>query len=678
MARQKPPENAWANGELDRAARVASEINADAETQGRVTEMWRDAANKALISTAAAYRIGDPPTGRLIRPNNAEGWESECWQYYDTVGELHYVAGQNGRAVALARMFIAQYDDEGIPREVETGNAAALSRDLLGGETMSSELKFALGVQGMIAGQSLITVSDTDGWAVYSDQDFKIDNAELRRAASGGGKKGVSPYLVDRGGARKERLQNGTLVIHMWDRHPGRAWQVDSSTRPAMPYLRELCRLDEYVQSTLLSRIASAGILQVPQGASTAAPPGMDVPEGMDPLMHVLATVGQANITDPGTAAAVLPVLLTMPPGEALQHLTLDYPLTGVINEFRNLNLKRVAMSMDLAPEVMTGFSGVKYSNAEFIQDESTRTHIVRRVAAIASALTRAYVVPALGEEFLVRWDLAELEAKPDRSENAIQLYDRGEIDGDTLREATGLRDGQAPEGDELLRQIAYRAVTVNPALLPAMAELLGVTVPDSVTQITEQLTHPAGQADDATDSREQPAGTHPADTGGAEAAAQRTDKRHADAPPVPDLQPRTPTDNNAKTLAPRKPQPLVSDALVAACDVVVSGALGRAGAAWRKRKRSRVNATRSLETQAIYLEHPICGDRKQHETPQEHAIAAFGGRFSAVQRIAALHDCNPECLQATLVNYTAELIVERKPHCTNRLTETLGECVHA
>ncbi|MBN3585476.1 hypothetical protein JYB64_24105, partial [Algoriphagus aestuarii] len=108
--------------------------------------------------------------------------------------------------------------------------------------------------------------------------------------------------------------------------------------------------------------------------------------------------------------------------------------LTSVVNEFREMNLRRVAMSMDMAPETMTGFSGVKYSNAEFIQSESIRTHVVRRVAAIAAALTRAYVVPALGERYVVRWDLSDLEIKPDRTDAALALYDRGEIDGDTLR----------------------------------------------------------------------------------------------------------------------------------------------------------------------------------------------------------------------------------------------------
>jgi hypothetical protein len=666
----------WVTDELARAAQTAREINADAETTQRVNTMWKRAANASLVSSAESYRIGDPPTGRLIRPNNSDGWEAECWQMYDNVGELHYVAGQNGRSVAQARLYIAQYDDDGIPREVTKGEAASMSRDLLGGETLSADLKWALGVQGMISGQSLITVSDSDGWEVFSDQDFRIDKQEIKKASE----KGVSPYLVDRGGARKERLPKGTLVIHLWDRHPGRAWQVDSSTRPAIPYLRELCRLDQYVQSTLLSRIATAGILQVPQQAQTMAPPSVQVPDGMDPLMHMLATVGQANISDPGSAAAILPVLISMPPGESLEHIKLDYDLTPVVNEFREMNLKRVAMSMDMAPETMTGFSGVKYSNAEFIQSESIRTHVVRRVAAIASALTRCYVRPALGSEYLVRWDLSDLEIQPDRTQAALDLYDRLEIDGETLRLEAGLRKGTPPEGRELLRRLAINAVRENPELLATYAPLLGIEAPIHVHSEPATDTPEVDDTEGPAQIEQPSAGTPVVDDSPNTTPSPESPEPSSDTTTIPtsvvDTQPTPTPASAAPTPALEPSSPVVSHALVAACDVVVCGALGRAGAAWRKRQRSRVAATRGIDTQAIYLEHSLTADREPHETPHEHAEKLFGGNFAAVPRIAALYGANPSCLQATLCRYVTSLIVERKPHNLDRLADTIRECI--
>src|SRR3546814_4916094 len=59
----------------------------------------------------------------------------------------------------------------------------------------------------------------------------------------------------------------------------------------------------------------------------------------------------------------------------------------------------------------------------------------------IAGALTTGYLQPRLrasGVEDWANWvvwyDLSELTLRPDRSENALQLYDRLEIDGDALR----------------------------------------------------------------------------------------------------------------------------------------------------------------------------------------------------------------------------------------------------
>ncbi len=111
---------------------------------------------------------------------------------------------------------------------------------------------------------------------------------------------------------------------------------------------------------------------------------------------------------------------------------------------------------------------------------------------------------------------------------------------------------------------------------------------------------------------------------------------------------------------------------------MLVCAALGRAGATWRGRKRSRVNATRHVDTQALYLEQNLVGDREPHELPREHAEAMFGGRINGVSRVAALYNAQPECLQASLVRYTADLIVERRAHHPERLADALQECVNA
>lgn len=641
--------NHWldTSAELAAVATRARDTGITAREPARLDpDEWARDARHALVSASAAHRIGDPPTGRLIRPRNDQDWPKECWEFYDNVGELHYVATQNGRAVGRVRFYIAEYDDDGIPREVERGKAAALSRGLLGGEAQSAELKFAIGVQGIISGQSLLTVHEEDGWAVYSDQDFTLDQADLMQATA---KRGVSPYRINTGvGTGSERLKPKTLTIHMWDRHPGKVRSVDSSTRPALSYLRELCRIDEYVQATLLSRIATAGILQVPQNASIPPPPNAPTDDKTHPLSHYLGWLASQNITQPGSASGVTPLVIDVPEGEELKHLALDYPLTEVVNQFREMNLKRVAMSMDMAPEAMSGFAGVKYSNAEFIQDDQTRTHIMRRVNAVRAALTRHYVVPLLGDRFLVEADASDLEVKPDKSESAIALFDRGEIDGETLREETGLRDGKPPEDDTLLKWLAVRAATTNPSLLPALLPLLGVRQTIELPQLRQ--IEQGDPVSDANSTEPQP--------------ADQQDPRGATGP------------DQSGPGGVRGPQPLLSH-LVAACDVMASNALARVGTAWRKRKRTRVNASRGVENVAIYLApcFNLDADLGEDETRREHVANLVGG-FPGIPRVAALYGADAECVTATLTDYVTDLVCERRPHTPDAVADALADCV--
>lgn len=649
------------------AATVAGQVEKSLAHPPKPEDAPPPTARAPIVSTAAGYTIGDPPTGRIARPNQTEGWDKEVWAFYDATGELHYVAGQYGRAVSRARLFVAKYDEGGEPVEVKTGEAGRLNRELLGGEARRGDLLYLSAVQQFMTGQSLLTISDDDGWEAYSDQDFTLNRAAIRQAARG---RGVSPYKVDNGMGQQVPLAKGVHTIHMWDRHPGRAAAVDSSVRAGLPYLRELARLDQYVQALLLSRIALSGILQIPPGTEVVIPPELasaGIPQNEHGLMHVLAQIGVTNITNPGTASAVLPVLLQMAhPDQELKHLTLDTPLTGVVNEFRNINLKRLAMSMDMAPEAMSGFSDVKYSNAEWIQDESVQTHIVRRVQSFASALTSFWVVPALGDEYLCAYDVSDLESDKDQTDSAIALYDRGEIDGAGLRRKSGMKDAQPPEGADLVRQFAIRAITTNPTLFPVLAPLLGPEVRQQIDALSpEQRAALTNASDPAT-------GVEPQQIPDAAPPAL------PDAAPTGPTPVRGPQPINSIGVQDDRLVPAASAALVAACDVVVCSALASAGSRWRNRVRARAAKCRTADAATLYLLHPLCADRDPDQTPAEYAAGLVADRWPQVPRVAALHAADPTCLQATLVAYVAELIESQRPHHPADLAEHVADCVGA
>lgn len=671
---------------------------------------FRPSKMPALVAASESYCIGDPPRGRLIRPDSkeCEEWASECWEFFHHLGEVHYVATQYARAISRARFYIAEYDqdedkpegrrEDNVPREVSADSPVAeLSRGLLGGETCANEILFSLAVQQFVSGQSLLTITDVDEnestgvgqeWKTYSDRDFRVDNAQLKKTARG---EAVSPYKVDMGpDLKNQQLPKGTLTIHMWDRDPGFGWSVDSAMRAALPYMRELAHIDQYVQATLLSRIATAGILKLPAEAKIVTPQ-QGIPEGVDPLTHQMSQVAQVNISTPGTAAQVVPIMVWLPEGQDIEHISLDYPLNEMIINLRELDLNRIAMSLDMAPEVMSGFANIKYSNADFVNSQSIKTHIWQRVAAIASALTKHWVRPAIKKlnldpsKYLVRWDLSELEVKPDRSTNAIALYDRGEIDGETLRIETGIRDGRPPEGEELVRQIAYRAASIDPSLLQVIAPLLGIEIPQNLLFDQQQPVQELEEGFEAPDpgqgrrstflQMERPNNQVPAygptgqDPGFQNIRNPQTLRQGFYPQAIPTKGTRAPS-----RTADAAEEPEVPMTLVAACDIHVAQALARAGSAWRRKKKQRLVHEKD-EAVSLYLKHAITADRDSVQAPREYAMQ-LAGDLNGISRTAQLHGADPDCLYNSVMMFVSDLIVERTPYDQNNLAAAIKECV--
>jgi hypothetical protein len=78
----------------------------------------------------------------------------------------------------------------------------------------------------------------------------------------------------------------------------------------------------------------------------------------------------------------------------------------------------------------------------------------------------------------VVWYDLSELAVRPDKSGNAVLLYDRMEIDGDALRRETGFSDEDKPEGEELKEQALKRIIQALPSGAgSALSELIGEQV---------------------------------------------------------------------------------------------------------------------------------------------------------------------------------------------------------
>src|SRR5690606_40301036 len=86
--------SAWAAGddrlraELAAAAERVRQAGLSPDEARQVERYWEKARKRAVIATAASYRIGDAVSGRMVRPREGGDWQKEAWEYYHSCGDV--------------------------------------------------------------------------------------------------------------------------------------------------------------------------------------------------------------------------------------------------------------------------------------------------------------------------------------------------------------------------------------------------------------------------------------------------------------------------------------------------------------------------------------------------------------------------------------------------------------
>jgi hypothetical protein len=167
-----------------------------------------------------------------------------------------------------------------------------------------------------------------------------------------------------------------------------------------------------------------------------------------------------------------------------------------------------------------------------WISDESNlKVNVAPDAELIAQALTTGYLQPRLkasGVEDWASWvvwyDMSELTLRPDRSDDAVLLYDRLEIDGDALRRETGFDEGDKPTTEDQALRVILR--TDPQSALTALARLLGQQEPAPATAPVEQPTATAPEPAPPAEDRSPPDQTTAREAAAREAAAQARAER--------------------------------------------------------------------------------------------------------------------------------------------------------
>jgi hypothetical protein len=279
----------------------------------------------------------------------------------------------------------------------------------------------------------------------------------------------------------------GGHVFRVWRPHKRWYHLADSSARSARATMRELELVNRHILAQYLSRLASAGIWFLPNEVDF--PVREEFADMPNPIMAEIVELARLAIAEPGTASAVIPLLMQMP-GEWIKtvadsHLDFTLKIDEKIIEKRDSAIKRLATQVNIPAEVLLGMGDVNHWGAWQIEEGALKTTIAPDAELIANAVTTAYLQPRLaagGEQdtgrFVVWYDMSELTMRPDRSDDAVLLYDRQELSGDALRRETGFDEADKPTGADLLDQALKLVLRTLPdAALTALRELTGATL---------------------------------------------------------------------------------------------------------------------------------------------------------------------------------------------------------
>lgn len=627
--------------------------------------------HNALVASAAVMAQHPDSMGKM----RSADWQNDAWGFYDTVGELRFAVGWLANGMSRVNLVAARHPefqgDE--PSAIEVPDPADGGAELTPIEAMAVDLVSAMaggpeGQGAMLAQLSIYLSVPGVGYLLMEatpnplldpldDPAYREPTDELppspdetwtwRMLSADELRVQGDVYEVADGPSSWRPVLPEHVLVRVWRPHPRRQWEPDSPCRAVLGVLRQISLLDEHVQATAQSRLAGAGILVLPTEVefapilnnTAATPPASaeagDQPVVEDPFTETLVTVMTVPIGDRGSASAVVPLVVRVP-GEyvdKVNHITFWSEFQDNVLPLRNSAVERLALGIDLPPEVLTGMAGMNHWGAWQVEETAITLHIEPQAETMCEAFTIGYLQPALraagfseadADEFIVWYDTTDLTTRPDRSADAISVYDRLQLSAAALRREAGLSEDDAPDQAEFRQRVLLQAAAGAPTLAPMMLAEAGLMAPAVADAVA------AAPAD-------APAPGAPAPP-----------------PPPPDQGP---------------PERQSLAATLEACDALVHRALERAGT----RLQSRVGRKSNGGAATVTCPDPALLHTMVKATDHASLDTLLANAWTRVPDIAERLGYDAESLTHTLDAYTRALIATGHAHDRDRLADALG-----
>jgi hypothetical protein len=428
--------------------------------------------------TAAVQMISSNKDLNIFRPISYDGWQDEAWAFYEGLGEFSYGVSWFSEALSRCRLNVAEVSPGGDePQVLTSGPAVDLIEQLAGGPAGQSALLKSFAVQLSVPGECYLVGHDINGidyesfagiildaepddsghvWTVQPKTTIKPSQRTFKTML-GREQRGYEMQVDD---AVWVPLPGETLIARIWDRDERMPWRASSPARAALATMREIDMYNRYIMATLISRVALNGVWLIPDEVTLPVNPAYA--DQQDPFFAELLDVMRSVIKNPGSPASAAPLPLRVPGDlvDKFKHMTFATPLDDKIFEAREGALRRLAASLNLPQEVLTGLGNTNYWSSATLEESAIKIHIAPKIEVITRCVTVGYLYPMLksageslvtsnGNRIVVWYDTSQLTQRPDRSDLAMQLNDRVVISDAATRRETGFTEADAPTDEE-------------------------------------------------------------------------------------------------------------------------------------------------------------------------------------------------------------------------------------
>lgn len=435
-------------------------------------------------------------------------WQDEVWDYYDRLGELFDGVDWLAKTISRVRLVAAEVVPGGDePEVIEKGPAAEAIERLAGGTAGQAQLlkeatvHLSVPGEGWLVGERGIDEDRIRAEGLTSAEQWSMRSAEEIRPSVRGKQFEVRDEETD-----WRPINADSIVLRIWQPHPRRGWEADSSARHARGAMLKLDLINKRIIATILSRLAGNGLLLYDQqrlSLPVNTGPTGDAEGNPDPFAQMLVEAASRGIRDPTSAEAVIPIPIGVDVGDAtenvdpeliLRHVGFANVLDERLMEQRESAIRELARTLDMPADVMLGLGDVNHWSAWQIEESGIKIHVSPKAETICHALTKGYMVPTLvaadenlygpqGGRIIVWYDTSEITQRPDRSDNIRDAYDRMEVNGTAYRREIGADDDDKPSEAELIEMVRKHAARQPVNQMAILAELEGKPAPEPATE---------------------------------------------------------------------------------------------------------------------------------------------------------------------------------------------------